>query len=162
MGKLKRGALIHHVKPASGDTWHLIGKDIDTLSVDMNGSFETRKNILDETSVTDQGYEPSIAVTPYYANPDDGAFYEFLKDLAFNRKSGDEAKGVYMETIVESASASSHDAWQEDCIIEITSYGGGTEGTEIAYTIHPDGNRKEGKVSLAAGKVPTFTAGKLS
>lgn len=159
MGKLKRGALIHHVKKAGGETWHLIGKDIDTLSVDMNGSFETTKNILDETSVKDKGYEPSISVTPYYANPDDGEWYEFLKDLAMNRKSGDDAKAVYLETLVEKAGTTGHSAWQEDCIIEIASYGGGTEGTEIAYNIHPDGNRKVGTVSLAAGKVPTFSEG---
>lgn len=155
MAKLKRGALMHFLK--LGESWYLIGKDIDDMSVDMNGTFETTKNILDETSVTDEGYEPSISVDPYYADPSD-AIYQKISDLAMNRKSGDDAKGQYLEVIVTDTSSQSHKAWQEDCKVEISSYGGGTQGVNFQYVIHPDGNRQEGTAKLA-GKVPTFTAG---
>lgn len=154
--KLKRSALAHYINTSSalGGSWYLIGKDIDDMSVDMNGSFETTKNILDETSVTDTGYEPSISVTPYYADPED-AIYPFLSDLALNRKSGDAAKCQYMEVIVEDTSDETHKAWKEDCIIEINSYGGGTNGVTIEYTIHPNGNRVQGTVKIE-NKVPTW------
>lgn len=155
MAKLKRSALAHYIK-ANGLSaeWFLIGKDIDDMSVDMGGSFETTKNILGETSVTDTGYQPSMSVSPYYANPDD-SIYSFLLDLAMNRKSGDDAKCKFLEVIVEDASAETHKAWQEDAVIEITSYGGGTNGVTIEYTVHPNGNREEGTVKIE-NKVPTW------
>lgn len=156
MAKLKRSALAHYlnVDKSLAGAWYLIGKDIDDMSVDMGGSFETTKNILDETSVSDTGYEPSISVSPYYADPDD-AIYDFLKDIAMNRKSGDDAKAQYMEVLIEDASAESHDAWKEDCVIEITSYGGGTNGVTIEYVVHPNGNRVQGTVKIQ-NKVPTW------
>lgn len=157
MAKLKRSALAHYIN-ASGDglsaSWYLIGKDIDDMSVEMNGSFESTSNILGETSVTDTGYEPSISVTPYYADPED-SIYAFLSDLAMNRKSGDDAKCQYMEVLVEDTSAESHKAWKEDCVVEITSYGGGVNGVTIEYTIHPNGNRTQGTVKIE-NKVPTW------
>lgn len=157
MAKLKRSALSHYLNVAgSSAEWFRIGKHIEELSVDMNGSWESGKNILDETSITDEGYEPSISVTPYFADPED-SIYDFLLDLAMNRKSGDDAKAEYLEVVAKNASDSKHAAWKEDCYIEIVSYGGGTEGVTIEYTIHPAGNRIAGSVTMN-GKVPTFSA----
>lgn len=157
MAKLKRSALAHYFKQdVLSSEWFLIGKDIEDMSVEMNGSFETTTNILDETSVSDTGYAPSISVSPYYANPDDSV-YEFLKDLALNRKSGDQAKAKMLEVLIDDTSAEQHDAWEEDAIIEINNYGGGTNGVTIEYTIHPNGNRKAGHVTIE-NKVPTFVA----
>lgn len=155
--KLKRSALAHYISAgtALSEAWFLIGKDIDDMSMDMGGSFETKKNILDETSVSDTGYQPSMSVSPYYANPED-SIYPFLKDLALNRKSGDEAKAKLLEVIIDDTEAEKHDAWKEDCVIEITSYGGGTEGVTIEYTIHPNGNRVQGKVTIGEDKIPVF------
>lgn len=155
MARLHRSALAHYISVDNGTSWYLIGKDITEMNVEMGGSFETSTNILDETSVVDTGYEPSMTVTPYYADPAD-ALYDFMKDLAMNRKSGDDAKCLFMEVLIEDTSASSHDAWKEDAIIEITSYGGGTEGVNIEYAIHPTGNRVQGKVAIS-NKVPTWT-----
>lgn len=156
--KLKRQAHGLWLKVGT-QPYYLIGKDIDDLSVEMNGSFETKKNILGETSTEDNGYNPQATVTPYYANPDD-PIYPFLKDLAMNRKSGDDAKAKYLEVWVEDTSAATHDAWEEDCRIEITSYGGNTSGLQIEYVIHPDGNRKQGSVTITDG-VPTFSTSAL-
>lgn len=159
MAKLKRESLAHYIKPvaALSAAWHLIGKDIEDMSVDMGGSFESRKNILGETSVSDTGYTPSLAVSPYYADPSDG-IYDFLLDLALGRKSGDDAKATMLEVVIVDTSAESHLAYQEDCVIEITSYGGNTEGFGIEYTVHPNGNRKKGTVTIGDDKQPTFQA----
>lgn len=158
MSKLAREALAHYIKPAAlSSAWHLIGKDVEDMSVDMNGSFESRKNILGETSVSDTGYSPSFSVSPYYADPSDG-IYEFLRDLALGRKSGDDAKATMLEVIIEDTADESHLAYQEDCVIEITSYGGNTEGFGIEYVVHPNGNRKKGTVTIT-GKQPTFVEG---
>lgn len=159
MAKLKRSAHAFYVRSGSTAEWQIVGKDIDDMSVDMNGSFETTHNILDEVSVNDTGYEPQVSVTPYYANPED-AIYDYLLDLALNRKSGDECTGQYLEVIVENSTATSHKAWLENCKFEIVSYGGDTNGFQIEYNVLPNGNRQEGTATIASdtNKTPTFTA----
>lgn len=154
MAKLKREAHAFYVKAGTMTNFFLVGKSIDDMSVEMNGSFEQTKDITGEVSVSDTGYQPQVSVEPYYANPDD-EIYPFLKDLMMNRKSGDDAKAKYLEVLVDDTEASTHDAWQEDCRIEIVSYGGDTSGLQIAYNVWPDGNRQQGTV--ADVKNPTFT-----
>lgn len=154
MAKLKREAHRLFLKVGS-KPYYLVGKGIDEMSVEMNGSFETTKDVTGETSVEDSGYNPQVSVEPYYANPEDD-IYDFLKDLALNRKSGDDAKAQYLEVIIEDTTAASHEAWQEDCRIEIVSYGGDTSGFQIAYNIYPDGNRVQGTATITDG-VPTFS-----
>lgn len=151
--KLTRSQLLHYVDADMGKTtpsWFLVGKDIEDMSVDLGVSVDVTENILGETSVRDNGYEPTINVTPYLANPDD-AIYEALRDIAMNREKGDACKTQYLEVIIEDTSALTHDAWIEDCILKPTAYGGGRDGVNIPYTIYPNGNRT--KVSVKIDKV---------
>ena len=155
MAKLKREA--HRLFLQVGSKpYYLVGKGIDDMSVEMNGSFETKKDVTGETNVEDSGYTPQVSVEPYYANPEDD-IYDFLKDLALNRKSGDDATAKYLEVIIEDTTAASHEAWEEDCRIEIVSYGGDTSGFQIAYNIYPDGDRTQGTATITDG-VPTFSS----
>lgn len=158
MPKLNRSAYrtyIDAVPSGQTPTWFLIGKDVEDMSVDMNAQVETRKNILDETSVNHTGYEPSFAVDTYFANPED-SIYDLLQDISMNRLKGDACKTKVLEVIVEDTDDTSHAAWQEDVIIEVQSYGGSQEGFAIPYTVHFDGNRTAGTVAYTGG-VPTFT-----
>lgn len=161
MARLKRSAhrIFLNTAGSSAAKWNWIGKDITELNVAMNGSFETQKNIRDETSVTDTGYAPSLEATPVYADPDDPN-YDFIQNLALERLSGDAAKAEYMEVIVKDTEDTNHLAYKEDCIIEVGDYGGDTSGYQIPFTIHPAGNRVKGYVTIADGD-PTFTAGKI-
>lgn len=144
--------------PGASSDWYWIGKSMEELSVEMNGSFEQVKDIRGDNSVTDTGYQPQISVEPYHADPED-AIYPFLKYLALNRKSGDNAKAEMLEVIVEDTEDANHSAWKEDCRIEITSYGGDTSGLGINFNIWSDGNRVEGTATINAGtKQPTFSA----
>lgn len=158
MAKLTRGAYALYIDASmaqkSGD-YFIIGKDIEDLSVDLGTDVETVKNILDESSVKDNGFEPSISADPYYADPDD-TIYEPLRDIAMNRKKGEACKSQYLEVIIEDASNASHKAWREDCVIKPNSYGGDTSGLQIPFSIYPDGNRVEGTVTIVDGK-PTFS-----
>jgi hypothetical protein len=155
MAKLKREAHGLYLKFADLDQWFLIGSGIEDLSVEMNGSFEQTKDITGNVSVSDTGYTPQVSVEPYYANPSD-AIYEKLKDLALNRKSGDDAKAQILEVIVDDPEASTHDGWVEDCRVEITSYGGDTAGMQINFNVWYDGNRQQKSVTMT-GKVPSFS-----
>lgn len=156
--KLKRNAHRLYVK-AGTKPYYLVGKGVDDMSVEMGGSFETKTDVTGETTVEDNGYQPNVSVEPYYANPEDD-IYDFLKDLALNRKSGDDARATYLEVLIEDTSAQTHEAWEENCKIEIASYGGDTSGFQIAYNIYPDGDRKQGTVTYT-DQVPTFTANVL-
>lgn len=159
MSKLKRSALLHYLDETFGGTeptWFIIGKDVEDMSVELNPSTEVKKNILDETSVTDSGYEPSIDVDTYYADPDDGDFYEMLKQIAMNRLTDDDCKTKILEVLIDKTEGP-YEAWTEDVIVKPTSYGGATGGVRIPYSITFAGNRTEGTVTLA-DRVPTFTA----
>ena len=159
--KLKREAHALYIKPSSNSlsgsaVYYLIGKGIDELSVSMNGTFEQKKDIIGNVTTSDTGYQPQVGVEPYHADPED-SIYEFLKDIAMNRKSGDECKVKMLEVLIEDTVDEQHDAWEEDAKIEITSYGGDTSGLGINFNIWADRKQKKGTVTLA-DKVPTFTA----
>lgn len=155
--KLERKALLHYIDANFGSDspeWFLIGKDIEDMSVDLNPDTETVKNILGETSVKDNGYEPSMSADPYYANPED-SIYDKIKDIAMQRLKGDACKTKILEVIIDGED-SPYEAYTEDVIVKPQSYGGGTEGVNIPFDVLFDGNRKKGTVTIA-DKVPTFT-----
>lgn len=158
MAKLNRSQLVHFINgtPSSTASWYKIGKDVEDMSVELNPTIETQKNILDETSVQHQGYEASFGVDTYYADPDDD-IYDFIEGIALQRLQGDSCKTQVLEVIIEDTTASSHEAYQEDVIVEVTSYGGAQGGVRIPYTVHFAGNRKAGTVAISSGGVPTFT-----
>lgn len=164
--KLKRSALMHYLDTSFDVTttehaWYRIGKDVSDMSISLNPQTETTKNILDETSITDNGYEPSVDVDTYYAEPDDtmengGTFYTKIKAIAMDRLTGDECRTWILEFVVDKTEGS-YDAWIEEVIIKPASYGGAQGGVRIPYNIAFSGNRQKGTVTLTGGK-PTFTA----
>ena len=166
-GKLPRGAYLLYIQTdfdfeggdptaAASANWSVIGKDVSDLSVELNSDTEVIKNILDETSVVDNGYEPSFDVDTYYANPSDGAIYTHLKDIMMNRKTGDACRTRVLEVLVDQDNANSYDAWVEEVIVKPTSYGGAQGGVRIPYKVSFTGNRVVGSVTFS-GKVPTFS-----
>lgn len=158
MKKLKRSALLHYLDSTFGGqtpAWFIIGKDVEDLSVELNPDTETVKNILDESTVNDNGYEPAFDVDTYFANPSDGEFYEKIKDIAMNRKTGDECKTKVLEILIDKTSGP-YDAWIEDCIVKPQSYGGAQGGVRIPYNVTFCGNRQKGTVTIV-NRVPTFT-----
>ena len=157
--KLKRSAHLFFIDASMNGTttqWFLVGKGIEEMSVDLGADVETQHDILDETSVNLNGFEPSVEADPYYANPDD-ALYEPLEAAAMDRVMDDAHCATKMlEVIVKDTSATSHDAWQQDCYIVPNSVGGDTSGLQIPFTVHPYGTRVKGTATLA-NRVPTFT-----
>lgn len=157
MGKLKRSYFPFYIDTTMGGqtpNWYRVGKDIESMSMELSPQIETKKNILDEQSVDDKGYETSLSADTYYAEPED-ALYPILKGIAMDRKTGGQCKTKFLEFIMDQASGP-FDAWEEDCIIKVDSYGDDTAGIKMPFTVTPCGNRKKGTVSLS-GFVPTFT-----
>lgn len=161
MAKLKRSALLHYLLvpfadavPGTSPAWQLIGKDVADMSVNMNSDIETIKNILDETSVNDNGYEPSFDVDTYYADPSETSFYTAIKGIALDRKTGDDCKTICLEVLVDKTEGP-YDAWIEDVIVKPQSYGGAQGGVRLPYSVAFCGNRAKGTATLA-DKVPTW------
>ncbi len=158
MGKLERKAMAHYLDSTFGGPqpdWFILGADMEELAVELNPDVESVTNILGETSVRDNGYEPSATADPYYANPDD-AIYPKLRDIAMERLKGDACKTQILEVVIEDTKAESHLAFVEDVIVKPTSYGGGTDGVAIPFDVHFAGNRQKGTVKIT-DKKPVFT-----
>ena len=165
--KLKREALAHYLdsewnkKVADADkaVFEILGDDIEDMSVEMNPDTTQMKNILGQTKTTDNGFTPSMSADPWYANTD-SKLYPHMRDIVMEQISGDGRKTLMLEVIVEDTDASEHTAYLREVKVTPTSYGGGTEGFNIPFTVDFDGAYVKGTVttdSVKAG-VPVFTA----
>ena len=155
MSRLTRGASRTFLDSSfgSGTTkWWRMGKYTDEMSVSLNPDISVNKNVWDETYTEDNGYEPSMDSQTYYADPTD-AIYPKIRDIAMNRKKGDDCKTSILEVIIEDTEAAKHRAWKEDVIVKVEEYGGGTAGFTLPFSVHFDGNRQEGSVTIADGEV---------
>ena len=159
MGKLQRSAHLFYIDATFGGetpSWFLVGKDVEDMSIELNPDTETIKNILDENTVKDNGYQPSISVDTYYANPSNEDFYTHLKNIAMNRLTGEACRTKVLEVLVDKTTGP-FDAWQEYAVIKPQSYGGAQGGVSIPYNVNFDGGRTQGTATLS-DRVPTFTA----
>ena len=165
--KLEREALAHYLdtkfntKTADVEKaeFEIIGDDIEEMSVELNADTEQVKNILGQTRTKDKGYAPSMDADPFYADPEK-ELYEPLRDIAFERKKGDECRTLMLEVIVEDTAAETHTAWVREVMVKPQSYGGGTEGFNIPFTVSEDGDSVKGTVTAESMKTgaPVFTA----
>lgn len=158
--ELKRSAHLFYLNAtpnAETPSWFLVYKKIDDMSVELNPNTETIKNILDETDIVDNGYEPSISEVPYYANPKDGDFYTFISDIAFKRLTGDDCMTECLEVIVDRKTGP-YRAFREKAMVKPQSYGGAQGGMRIPYSVSFCGDRTEGTATISADKkTPVFT-----
>lgn len=165
--KLNREALAHYLdysfkRVISTATWEIIGDDIEEMSNELNPDMETLKNILGQTKTKDNGYEPTMDADPFYADPEK-KLYPKIRDIALDRKKGDECKTLMLEVIVEDTGATNHLAYVQEVIVKPQSYGGDTGGFNIPFQVSEDGKRTKGyvtAVSLSSGD-PEFTEGAI-
>lgn len=159
IGKIKRKFMAHFIDSAfssKNPVYVRLGQDLEDYSVDLNANVETKNNILGETSVIIDSYQPSASVEPYYAVEGDPLFTK-LQDIIDNRKTLDDLKTTDVEVHLweeDETTPGSYVAYKEDAIIEVVSYGGDTSGYQIPFNIHNVGNRTKGLFAL---KTKTFT-----
>lgn len=146
-----------------GDASTLIGKDLDSLSIDTNADTEQNKNVLGESNFTHNGYKPSLAVE-YIARTED-AIYPVLQKIANELSVSDE--DITMDLIVATLDEEVKESdvktltgtgFKVPARIVVTNDGGGTSGYAISFTAYESGNRIQGTVSVSEREV-TFTAG---
>ena len=165
--KLKREALAHYLdsvwnkKVADVDkaVFEILGDDIEEMSVELNADTSQMKNILGQTKTTDNGFTPSMSADPWYANTE-SKLYPHMRDIVLEQISGDERKTLMLEVVVEDTEAETHLAYVREVKVTPTSYGGGTEGFNIPFTVDFDGAFVKGTVTAASVNegAPVFTA----
>ena len=165
--KLKREALAQYLDSAwnkkvadvSKAVFEILGDDIEEMSVELNAETEQKKNILGQTKTTDNGFTPSMSADPWYADTE-SKLYPHMRDIVMEQITGDERKTLMLEVIVEDTEASTHTAYVREVKVTPTSYGGGTEGFNIPFTVDFDGAWVKGTVTADSVKAcsPVFTA----
>ena len=164
--KLKRSALAHFldsagnkkVADASDAVFEILGDDIEDMSVDMNPDTTQIKNILGQTKTTDNGFTPSMSADPWYANTE-SMLYPHMRDIVLEHITGDERKTLMLEVLIEDTEAEAYLAYLREVKVTPTSYGGGTEGVNIPFTVDFDGAWVKGTVTAESVKAgsPVFT-----
>ena len=166
MPKLNREALAHYldtawnikIADANKAVFEILGDDIEEMSVEMNPETEQKKNIPGQTKTIDSGFTPTLSADPWYANTD-SKLYPHMKEIVFEQLKGDARKTLMLEVVVEDTEAETHTAYLREVKVTPTSYGGGTEGFNIPFTVDFDGAFAKGTVTAESVKTgnPVFT-----
>lgn len=138
-GAIERKRLLHYIDASfNGSTvnYYRIGKDLEEYYVELNPTEETKKNIWGETTTRVSGYEPESSVETYYAEEGDPLF-EKLYDIVNLRATGAALETTVVDILV--ASDNSNTAYKVDVTVVPKSFGGGTDGVQIPYTIKYNG-----------------------
>ena len=156
MPKIERKLMGHMIDASfGGETpdWVRLGKDLEEYSVDLSPDTETSKNILGESTFKHNGYEVTSEADPFYADSDDPLFLK-LQEIIDERATGDTCKTKCLEVHLWDGDESAYVAYQQECYVIPSSYGGDTSGYQIPFTVYYTGSRVKGTYNASA---KTFT-----
>lgn len=145
-GKIERKYMAHFIDASFGTLeaeWVRLGKDLEEYNVELNPDTETSKNILGESTFKHNGYEVSAEADPFYAEVGDPLF-EKLQEIVDTRATGDACKTKSLEVHMWAGEEESYEAYQQECYVVPTSYGGDTSGYQIPFTVNYVGPRVKG------------------
>lgn len=163
---LERKYLAHFIDAAfdlTGEATNYVrlGDHLEDLSVNMNPTVETTRNILGETAATLNGYDMSASVTPFYISHDE-ALSEKLMEIVDNELTGDAVKTTVVDVWMkpgETADAAPVvvKAVRREVIVAVQSYGGNTSGVQIPFNLSGGTNRVKGDFDLETKKFSEAT-----
>lgn len=152
MSKIERKYLAHFIEAGDG-VYVRLGQDLESYAPELSATVEKTKNILGQTSVAITGYEKSASVEPYFARVGDPLF-DRLQAIIDGDLVLDALKTNVVEVKLWDGTGTAYPAVKEEAYIEITSYGGDTNGYQIPFTVHYTGIKTAGTFDLAGN---TFT-----
>lgn len=158
-GKIKRQFMANFIDAAlpsaAKPEYVRLGADLEEYSVELNANVTPKNNILGETSVILDSYQPQASVKPYYAEAGSPLFTR-LQGIVDDRQTLDELKTSVVEVhLWETPTTGKYVAYREGAVIEVVSYGGDTTGYQIPFNLHHTGGRVKGTFDLTT---KTFTA----
>lgn len=151
--KIKRMFMAHYIDasaPGNDANYVRLGEDLEEYNVELNANINTKNNILGATTVVLDSYQPQASAEPYYAVVGDPLF-ERLQNIIDERQTLDDLKTTVVEVHLweEGGTSGTYVAYQEEAIIEVSSYGGDTTGYQIPFNVHHTGTRKKGNFTLS-------------
>lgn len=156
--KIERKYLAHFIDASFGTgsatpNYIRLGADLEEYNLDMNPDIEVSKNILGDSTIKHNGYEPQSSVDTFYAVTGD-ALFETLSDIANERKTGDDCKTTAVDVLLNDMGVVTW-AYREDVMVVPTSMGGDTSGVQVPFSVYYCGNRTKGTFDVTK---KTFTA----
>lgn len=154
LAKIERKYMAHFIEVGEGQYVRL-GKDLEEFSPELSAQVEKTKNILGQTSVSITGYEKSGSVEPYFAEQGD-ALFEKLQAIIDGDLVLENCEVHVVEVKLWEGQGTAYPAIREQAYIEVTSYGGDTQGYQIPFTLHYTGVKQSGTFDVES---KTFAAG---
>jgi hypothetical protein len=156
--KIERKYLAHFIDASFGTgsatpKYVRLGADLEEYNLDLNPDIEVSKNILGDSTIKHNGYEPQSSVDTFYAVTGD-ALFETLSDIANERKTGDDCKTTAVDVLLTDKGVVTW-AYREEVMVVPTSMGGDTSGVQVPFSVYYCGNRTKGTFDLTQ---KTFTA----
>lgn len=156
--KIERKYLAHFIDASFGTgsatpKYVRLGADLEEYNLDLNPDIEVSKNILGDSTIKHNGYEPQSSVDTFYAVTGD-ALFETLSDIANERKTGDDCKTTAVDVLLADKGVVTW-AYREEVMVVPTSMGGDTSGVQVPFSVYYCGNRTKGTFDLTQ---KTFTA----
>lgn len=147
---------------AGAQTWELIGDRIEEMSLKMNPNIETVTDITGLSETTLDRYQIQTEVTPMRAKRSSKLF-AILYDIVKNEKVLSDVEREFLcVSVFDSTETGEGDdkkvtyaAWKQSAIVAVDSFGGGTAGLDIPFTLHWVGAKQYGSFDPGA---KTFTA----
>ena len=152
MAKIERKYLAHFIEVSDG-TYVRLGKDLESYAPELGAQVEKTRNILGETAVNLVGYEKTGAVETYFAEAEDPLF-EKLQAILDQDLTLDACKCALVEVKLWDGTGTAYPAIREEAVLEITSYGGDSQGYQIPFNVHYTGVKQKGSFDVQA---KTFT-----
>lgn len=149
--KIERKYLAHFINAGSQDSpvYERLGKELEEFAPELSAQVDVKKNILGQTSVMISGYQKTAAVEPYYCEKDSKLFQR-LQQIIDGDLVLDQLKTQVVEVkLWEPDENGAYPAVLEQAYIEVTSYGGDTNGYRISFTVHYTGQKTVGTFSIA-------------
>lgn len=156
-GKAKREEFALFFK--TEDTLEIIGKGIEEAGINPSATVESTNDILGNTETVLSSYEKTTDLDPIYVEGGN-KFSEFLDNLEETNATLDDAKGTFVWVkMYKTTEESKYVAWEQEAVVELTGFGGGTKGVNAPCTLHWIGERTMGTFDPSTKKFTADGAG---
>ena len=120
-----------------------LGRDLEEYNVEASQSLTTIRNIIGETRIKSSGFEKTGQVDPYYMEYDD-ALTTKLNELFNTNATGDACRTTVVDELLippvtEGGTPTVSWAYKSTVYVAVDSQGGNTDGAQIPFTIHYEG-----------------------
>lgn len=154
-GEVKRNEFLLFANVGTdAEEWEVIGKDLESLTVELNNEVESKTNILGESKTTITKGSKSSSISPYKVRKE-SKLGEIIYKMARDGKELSEVEMEFLQVFVfDEVASGTYYAIKQKCAVDVKSYGGDTKGLDIPFDIHFTGAETKGKFEVATS---TFT-----